>query len=226
MTEPFEPPPREPRRHTGGAVFGALLAVAGLVWLLASLDAVSVSATVAVGALLVLVGLGIVLLPEGGHHGLLVAAGVVLALLGAVAATFDLDLVDGSVGERRERPAALTDVRHEYALGVGSLGIDLTRLEARDGDPGEVSFRARVGIGELVVAVPREAELIVDAHVAIGEVEVRDERRSGFDVRLQLEDEGAGGDGPVFRLLLEGGIGAIRVVDDRLRFEGGDDGAD
>jgi len=223
MTEPLPPPPQpEPRaRHTGAAVFGALLAAAGLVWLLATVDVVDVSATAAIGALLVLVGLGIALLPAGGHQALLVTAGVVLALLGAAATALDLDLVDGSVGERRVAPTSLTDVRHEYSLGIGSLGIDLTGIELRDDDEaGPLPVRATVGIGEVVVAVPREAALVVDAHVAAGDIDIRGERRSGVDVSFRSEGE-PGGDGPAYRLRLEAGLGSIRVVDDRLPGSGG-----
>jgi hypothetical protein len=216
MSELREPPPPSSRGpSTAAAVLGGLLAVAGLVWLLAAVDAVPVSAQVAVGALLVLIGLALALLPGGGHAALLVAAGIALALVGASVSALNLHLVDGSVGERRYAPADLTDVRHEYSLGIGSLGVDLTRLELEgEENEGALPVRATIGIGELVVAVPREAFVTVDARVAVGEIEVRGRRHSGFDVRLQMDDGDAAA--PAFRLQLEGGIGAVRVVDDDL----------
>lgn len=219
MTEPHEPPAAAPsRRPHGAALLGGVLAVAGLVWLLAAADAVPVAAQAAIGVLLVAVGLAHALLPSGPHQGLLVAAGVTLALLGAAASALNLDLVDGGVGDRRYAPGELTELRHEYSLGIGSLGIDLTRLEPAGETAGAVPLRATIGIGELVVAVPRGASVVVDARVAVGELDVRGRRRSGVDVRLQTDDAGdaAEGDAPSFRLELEGGIGSVRVVDDAL----------
>jgi hypothetical protein len=228
MTEPHEPTtePHEPtaapppRRPTGAIVLGGVLAIVGLVWLLAAADAVPLAAQAAIGVLLVAVGLAHALLPSGAHHVLLVTTGVALALLGAAASALNLDLIDGGVGDRRYAPTELTELRHEYSLGIGSLGIDLTRLESDEEPAGELMLSATVGIGELVVAVPREASVHVDASVGIGEVNVRGQRRSGIDVHLQTEDAGAGEDdgGAVtaIRLLLEGGIGSVRVVDDDL----------
>lgn len=226
MTEPQGPSSAAtpPGRSTGAAVLGGVLAVAGLVWLLAAADAIPVSFATALGLLLVLVGVAHAVLPQGSHHALLVAVGITLAFLGAAASALDVDLADGSVGERRYGPVAPSEVEDEYSLGIGSLRIDLTRLDAGDGSTGTVSLRATVGIGELVVAVPGEASVEVDAHVAVGDVAVRDTRRSGIDVRLETEDEGRDGpDAPTFRLELDGGIGSVRVVDDELGDAGGDE---
>jgi hypothetical protein len=216
MSEPHT----EPRgRPTGALVLGALLAAIGLVWLLATLDAVPISLQVGLGLLLLVVGAAIALLPEGGHHVLLVTSGIVLAALAWGVLALNLDLVADGVGERRHAPTALADVEHDYTLGVGSLGIDLTGIETDE--EGAVPVRASIGIGELVVAVPREATIIVDARVAVGEVAVRGLRQGGFDVRLRTEDEGAGDEPLAFRLQLEAGIGSIRVVDDDLGEPGG-----
>jgi hypothetical protein len=225
MTAPDDlPETGRPPRPLGPVVLGALLAAIGVVWLLAAADAIPVSAQVAVGTLLVVVGAAIALLPAGGHQALLVITGIVLAAAAAAIVSLNLHLVDTSVGERRETPSTITDVRHRYALGVGSLGIDLTRLddEAGGADDGSIPVSATIGIGELVVAVPADAAVTVDAHIGMGEIEVRGERRSGVDVGLRTTDAGSPEeDAPSFTLRLEGGIGSIRVVDDDLGGAGG-----
>lgn len=201
-----ERPPSERRGRPASAVaFGVLLAAAGVVWLLTSLGAFDVSVEVWLGALLVLTGIGLLLLPAGAR-GPLVVIGVVLALAGAAASAVDVD-VGGGVGERRERPRAPEELDDPYELGVGALRIDLRDLEVEQGD--RLALEASVGIGELVVSVPEDASVEVDAHVDVGDVDALGERRSGLDVDL---DERFDGDGPELILELETGIGSIKVV--------------
>lgn len=210
MTGPLEEarPEERGRRATGSAVLGAVLAAAGVVWLLAALDVLAVPAQAAVAVLLVLVGLAVALLPEGSHQGLLVTAGIVLALVGAGALALRVELVTQGTGELREAPATVEELRPEYAHGVGSIRLDLSRLRLDEDETVEV--RATIGIGELVVTVPADATLDVRARVGIGEIQVRGDRRSGAGARLTTSSVR---DGPTLRLELEGGIGTIRVVD-------------
>jgi hypothetical protein len=209
-------------RPTGAVVLGALLALAGLIWLLAAADAVPVSGQVAVGILLVVVGAAVALLPPGGHHGVLVAAGIALAVAATAIVALSLHLLEASAGDRLETPATLADVRHRYSLGIGTLHLDLTRLEAEAPPGGSVPVTATIGIGELVVAVPEGAPLAVDARISAGEIEIRGERRSGLDVMLRREDDGDA-DVVGLTLRLEGAVGTIRVVDGSLGGAGADE---
>lgn len=215
---PPPPPPEEPPSavagreegrgpSTGALALGVLLAAAGVVWLLASVDVLDLSAEVWLGVLLVLVGLALVVLPAGAR-GVLVVVGIVLALAGAAASAIDVEL-EGGIGESRERPRNVGDLEDEYSLAMGSLKLDLTALEVDAGDTVEVD--ASVGIGELVVAVPPDVTVVVDANLGIGDVQALDEQESGTDVDVRTRREGAGGE---LVLRLDGGIGSIKVGDD------------
>jgi hypothetical protein len=206
VTEVGDGAPGNGRSH-GLVVLGLLLAVAGLAWLLAVAGLLDLPVTAWLGALLVVVGIAIAALSPGSHVGVLVAAGIVLALLGAAAIAVDVSLGAG-VGDRSERPLAAADAEEGYELGVGTLRLDLTALP----DAPRAPLRAEVGIGELVVTVPAEAVVVAEARVTVGDVQIRGRQRGGFDVDLSVRDEGVG-DGPELRLELRAGIGSIRVVD-------------
>lgn len=215
MTEPLGPPPpagepeerreERPGRAPASLALGLLLAGAGVVWLLASLDALDVPAQLWIAVLLILVGVAVVALPEGAR-GVLIAVGIVLALVGAVASAVEVE-VGGGIGERRESPSSTAELEDGYSLGVGSLRIDLTELE------GPIELEASVGIGELVVTVPEDAEVVVDAHAGIGDVRALGRDQSGFDVDLEERFDGDG-DGDEIRLELDVGIGSVQVVSD------------
>jgi hypothetical protein len=84
----------------------------------------------------------------------------------------------GGVGERTWTPSP-TDRRTEFALGAGEAELDLRQLDpqALDGRPLSVDL----GAGELVVLVPDDLRVRVDADVRLGEITVveldGDERR-------------------------------------------------
>jgi hypothetical protein len=201
MTEPDGPR----RAGGGGAALGLLVLVAGVVWLLETTDAVDLDFGVWVALLLVGTGL-LVLLTRGAARAILVAAGIVLALVAITGAATNVDL-SGGIGERRERPAAVADLDDPYELGIGSLRIDLRRLE---GD-GDVRVRARIGIGELRVVPPQGWTVELDAELGVGDIDFLGEHASGTGPELRRRAEGDPGE-PTVTLDLEGGIGAIKVL--------------
>jgi hypothetical protein len=208
---PPPPPPAEPApprgRSSGLVLLGLLLLATGAIWLLASLGTFDVSPVVWLGALLALVGAALLIFPRGGHVGLLVALGIVLSLAGAAVSTIDTSLLKGGIGDRDEEPLSTAELER-YRLAIGSLRIDLTAFT----DPSEpVSVRASVGIGELVVTVPRDAELEVSASISAGEIVIRGRERSGVDVDYDASFPGFGG--PEIVLELEASLGSIRVRD-------------
>ena len=133
-------------------------------------------------------------------------------LAGAAVATVDVDL-SGGIGEETERPRTVTDLEDRYDLGIGSLKLDLTRLELEE----DTTVEAEVGIGELVVAVPPDVTVVVDAHVGAGEVAAAEQRarvgeRAGD--RPQRAEGGVGGaqiGGPLERGDVEqrGGVAGV-----------------
>jgi phage shock protein PspC (stress-responsive transcriptional regulator) len=78
---------------------------------------------------------------------------------------FDVSLGDG-VGTSTYAPASVSAVRSSYHLGIGNLKVDLSQIDAA----GRHTIKARLGIGELKIVVPRDADVHVDAHANVGEV--------------------------------------------------------
>jgi hypothetical protein len=213
---PDEPDPPEPlpvppaagleERHgrRRATALGGLLVLMGLLWLLASTDLVDLSFTAAVG--LLLIGLGGAIALDAGHpHGAVVALGVALALAGAAATALDVDLVQGGVGERIVTPASAGELGDEVRLGVGKLLVDLTdpRLAG-----GPVDVEASVGIGQLLIRVPADANVEVDGHAALGNVHLFGNDTGGFDVDRAVTVPGGGA-----HIVVDAnvGIGEVRV---------------
>ena len=92
----------------------------------------------------------------------------------------DVSLSDG-VGDHSYAPAAVADVHREYALGVGDLTLDLSRLAT--GDRADVD--AHVGIGKLRVIVPAGASVAVDARVKAGSISALGRTDDGRNARVR-----------------------------------------
>ena len=187
---------------TGRVVFGALLLGAGGLWLLSNAGVFDLSYQTWIGLLLIAIGLAIALTP--GPHGLLVVLGVAVTLAGLPSLVVG-EVFTGDVGEALETPATPAELI-PYEHGVGKLTLDLTSPDLRVED---VDVEARIGIGELLVLVPDGVEIVVDAHVGIGNIDALGETESGVDVDLDSRIPGAGAH--EISLELDAGIGDIRV---------------
>ena len=183
----------------GPTVFGMLLVWTGIAWLTGA----GLTTGLAVG--LVIIGLGCVFGSfVGGSRALIVPALLVAAAL-AVSATVDIPL-SGPVGEQRWSPDDRVELQDVYEVSMGEGTLDLSDLPIRPGE--EVSVRATVGLGHLVVLVDDDEPVFVNAEVGAGEVMVFGEERNGVGVDLH-ESFGSDGDGLI--LDLEVGMGAIEV---------------
>jgi len=187
---------------TGRVVLGALLLGAGGLWLLSNAGVFDLSYQTWIGLLLIAIGLAIALTP--GPHGLLVVLGVAVTLAGLPSLVVG-EVFTGDVGEALETPATPAELI-PYEHGVGKLTLDLTSPDLRVED---VDVEARIGIGELLVLVPDGVEIVVDAHVGIGNIDALGETESGVDVDLDSRIPGAGAH--EISLELDAGIGDIRV---------------
>ena len=208
-TEPIPPAQREDRHGPAAAtvLVGALLVLVGIGWLLDA-GGVEVPWRAILPAALIAVGLACVAGAfQGRQHAMMVvglALTVVLAL--AVATDWDLDLpLAGGVGDRTERPATPAELK-DYQLGAGDFLLDLQQLQV---PAGTTTVQVRVGVGQLVVEVPDGVTVRVVASSGIGELQVLGEQDSGFANRLDTTVE-AGGDRRL-ELDLRVGIGQVRV---------------
>ena len=187
---------------TARIALGTVLLGAGVLWLLSSLDAIDLSYRTWIALLLIGIGLAIVLTP--GHHGFLVFLGIVVVLAGVPALAVDEDVFEGGIGESVEKPRTSAAVE-AYHHGIGKLTIDLTSTRLR----GDTAVEASLGIGEVVVRVPRSTDVSVDAHAGMGNIEALGDTEGGIDVDLDRSFERPGE--KRLDLDLEVGIGNIRI---------------
>lgn len=190
---------------TGRIALGLVFLVAGVLWLLTSVGVLDLSFQTWIGVLLVTIGAAIAFTP--GSHGLLVLIGVLVALMGIPALVADGDILAGGVGDVIEAPAT-NDELETYRQGIGKLTVDLTSPDLElDG----ADVEASIGIGELVVLVPSDTDVSLQADVGIGNVEAFGDTESGVGVEVDWPSKTTSG-AQELDLELHAGIGNVRVV--------------
>lgn len=202
-TAPLQQPtgqtrPRSPARlnsaapehpHEGGA-FGALLVIGGVAWLLTALHVVSFGWTTIGALMLAMAGLAVTALGATGHRsGPLQLLGTWLVVLLALAITVPAVNLTGGIGDRVERPVSVAMIEGPYELALGRLTLDLRELEL---PAGTTRIEATLGAGDLVVQLPPEVGVVVEADVGVGESLLLEEVRSGVGVSHRRVVEGSG----------------------------------
>ncbi len=182
------------------AAWSVLFAVAGA-WLAGIDGRLAAWMVVAVGAALVLSAFT-------GRGRRLVLPTVAFAVSVAVIAAAHVDL-HGGVGERIYRPHLLSEVRPDYRLGAGHLEVDLREVAF---PPGDTYLHVRLGVGEIVVLVPRGVCVATSAQIGGGYAGALEQRSAGLDVNWS-ERPLPPPNTP--RLVLSGdvGLGALLVAD-------------
>lgn len=207
--EPAPVPPRRPRSKAGPIAFSLALIMAGAgalaVWLLGGWFTVPH----VIGLVLGVLGIGMVAgsFARGGRG--LIGLAVPLSVIGVLMTVVSFDGVHG-VGEIDAKPARLADVQSEYRKSVGSITVDLTALP----DSGSVRTSARLDVGEVVVIVPKNADVRVDCEAGLGDVSCLGQADSGGgSPRATVSDDGADGEGGLFIDLdaIVSGPGSVEV---------------
>ena len=203
------PPPRpERRRSFFPPVAGALLAAAGFFGLLAVLDVYDVDVPVLLAAAVAVVGAGIVAgFQLGRRVGGLIVLGLLLLAAFGVAAALPVSVSSG-IGDKNERPLDASSLERSYELGIGDFTLELAGTELPSGT---TRVDAKVGIGELVVTVPRDAALEIDARTGLGRVDVLGREDDGTAAHERISVPGATADAPVLELDADVGIGNLEV---------------
>ncbi len=207
VTQPVTPagPSQPPRRgpSAGRLVTGLLLVLVGVVWLLNVLDVAEIRWQTVLSAAVIAIGAALLSVARRGDNDGLIGLGVGLSILLVFTAGMPNLPLMGGIGDRNLRPTG--EVESAYELGMGTLELDLT---AADLSPGTTEISASVGMGELVVIVPTDVALDIDASVGAGEVDVLGEERNGIAPSLSVSE--SGGDQRLV-LDLSVGLGTIEV---------------
>ncbi len=185
---------------TAVVVCAVLLALTGA-WLAGTHAQLAAWAVVAVGATLVLSAFTRTIR-------WFVLPGIAFALAVATIAAAHVDL-RGGVGDRFYRPQSLSEVRRGYQLGAGRLEIDLRNLAF---PVGTTRLHVRLGMGQLVVLVPRGVCIATSARIGAGYVGALERRSVGLDVNWSERPSPPPG---TPRLVVDGnvGLGTLLVAD-------------
>jgi hypothetical protein len=108
-------------------------------------------------------------------------------------------------------PLTLADLHDEYHLSIGQLQLDLTHLSFDRGTTEHV--KATVGVGHLLVRVPRNAVVELHGHAGMGEVRFLDEHEGGVHVDRDTTLSAPGESAPHIVIDAEVGIGQVEVQD-------------
>lgn len=198
--------PRD-RSPLGWYVVAAVLLVVSALAVIDNVAAVEVTLGQYFGSGLVVLGVGLVVGAWWGRARLLVLLGMV-ALPLAVTAAFVTVPLEGGTGDHEYRPQSLGELQREYRLVGGRIWLDLSHLQTGS-EP--IPIAASVGVGSLVVVIPDNARVEVDARVDGGQLSLFDGYQTGTGLADRVERPGRAG-GPSLILTLEAGIGSVWVV--------------
>jgi phage shock protein PspC (stress-responsive transcriptional regulator) len=163
-----------------------------------------------VAGAIIAIGILLVALSFRGSAKWLIVPALALSIGVGVAAAADLDL-EGGVGKRTYAPSSAAAIPADgYELGVGRLAVDLRQI---DWSPERrLELDARVGAGEMLIAVPSDVCVVADAHAGAGDIRIAGQQADGFDV--DLVTSGGAQATPQLQLDADVDMGAIRVIND------------
>ncbi|WP_380278842.1 PspC domain-containing protein [Kitasatospora purpeofusca] len=216
---PSPPPaPRPPvvvhrRERSPLGLIGLLLAVgaASAVWSASTDGGATVRAGSVLATALLVIGLTLLLGAKFGRARRLVVPGLLLTV--ALTAIGGSSVTTRNVaGDRTWTVATAAELQPKYALGVGSLRLDLSALDPAGAT---LATTAELGAGDLTVTVP--PDVTVNVRSEIGLVEVRITGREGYDDgpgtrTYQLLPANGQASKGTLDLTLKVGLGNVKVV--------------
>ncbi|MEJ2859398.1 MULTISPECIES: PspC domain-containing protein [unclassified Saccharothrix] len=211
-TPPAPVTPTRPRRRksrVAGATFGlALVVLAGSI--VASGYSDWFTAPHVIGLVVATLGLGMVVGAfRGGGKGL-IGLVVPLSVVGVVMTSVSFPEWNESdrYGDVSSRPTAIADVQSKYDSNVGTVDVDLTGLPAS----GSVKTQVEVGLGEVRVVVPKNADVVATCEADLGAVTCLDKRSDGKNPEEWVTDNGPDGEGGLkIELDVRAGMGEVVV---------------
>lgn len=203
---PEQPAAPGPQPNRGPVLFWPTLALVAIaLGVLGIIDAAGASVVDSAYPALALAVVGLMLTVGAwfGRTGGLIFLGVVAAVSLALSSlTSSL-----AIGNNEQTPATVAELDSPYSMGVGRIALDLTEI---DGFAGE-RVAADLGAGSVLVTVPDDIGVVVDAEVTGGgEVVVDGERADGDSPRIR-ESLGPEAGDPDLTLDLSATFGRIEV---------------
>lgn len=199
--------PARRRRSLLPVATGLLIGGLGIVGLLDATGTVHVDWRIALAA--AAVGLG-VLVAVGALTGMRVAGVVVLGLgvLAALALAFAVRVpLFSGIGDRSSHPVTVAAVQSSYEHGIGDYRVDLQDVTF---PAGSTHVKVTLGIGNLIVTVPRDVTVAVDGRASAGDVRLLGHEDSGTHVHEKVVEAGTH---PAQVLVLDArvGLGELKV---------------
>jgi phage shock protein PspC (stress-responsive transcriptional regulator) len=197
-------------RIAGVALIVGAVLVGSVVVAFAAALATAAGGGTPIAILVVVLGVAMVGLSlQGRQVRWLALPALVIAVPSGVVAAAGVDSSHG-VGERRYKPATITDVKPRYELSVGELEVDLRRMRWPAAQP--VRLTVDVGMGHALILVPRDTCVRADTHAGLGYVGVLGSESGGADVD---DDQGTVDRTTSSKKLIidaKMGIGAIEIL--------------
>jgi phage shock protein PspC (stress-responsive transcriptional regulator) len=215
---PVPPTPPRPRSYLGLATLSIAILVTGVLVTLDVTGVVDLAPVIVPGVALLILGAGILVGAWVGRARWLLWFAIptlfVTMIASFIPANFDGRFnpnFGAGVGQKFESPMTVLEAREPFELGVGQLQLDLTDLAIPAGVT-TVPIDATVGLGELIVTVPDDVRVLVDADSQLGELRIDGVAKTN-DPSPSYEGELPGGPatGPVLDLTLHTNVGAVEV---------------
>jgi phage shock protein PspC (stress-responsive transcriptional regulator) len=206
------PQPPRPRSKVTPITLGLalLVGVIGLA-LAATTDSWVTEPAHIAGAMLAVVGLGMIAgaSVRGGGRGL-VGPAVILGVIGVGLSTTGVAGWHGT-GKEQYAPTSLSAVQDRYLNSAGSIDLDLTGLPGS----GNVNTAVQNSFGDVRVRVPSDADVQAHCYSKFGEVNCLDQSRDGIGNDLRVTDNGDDGPGGL-KITLDArtSAGSVEVIRD------------
>ena len=205
-TDPSSVVEAEPGPPITSITLAAAAAVAGFFLVLANVGGIAISAGVILGAILSVIGAGLVASGLFGRAlGLYPLAILVLVLLSG-SPLIDTTL-SGGVGTREVRVTSTAALEPSYSVGLGQVTLDLRRLDLSSDETIEVD----VGAGYAEIIVPADVRVEVNASSRAGYVEAFNVSDEGLFNDLFQIDAPATSTGPTLTIDANATFGYIEV---------------
>jgi phage shock protein PspC (stress-responsive transcriptional regulator) len=206
VTTPGAPAePRRRRRSLGPVAAATLIAGLGLVALIDVATGANIDWRIVLAVAAVVLG-GLVAAGAATGHSVGSVIFLGLAVLAALAVALVVRVpIFAGVGDRVAHPVAYASVGGSYKQGVGNLDVNLQDVRFPGG---ETHVKATLGIGDLVVRVPENVTVKVDARAGTGQVILFGRSDDGTSVHEHTTEYGAD---PARVLVLDARVGLGQV---------------